>query len=208
MRRFLAAIPALLIPLAAAQAQSDFTRPRGPLMPPERGGASRPPPSALPGLANRPRNAPIESDVPTASLSPNAALFDAINRGDMAAARDAMARGADLESRNALGLAPIDAAVDQGRTDIAFYLLSARGTTRSSAPPPEAQPGTAPARNARASARPAPERNPPREASNARARQAAPRTSEARAVERAPAGGGGTPRPEAGFLGFDTGRGG
>ena len=49
-----------------------------------------------------------------------------------------MARGADLDARNVLGLTPTDAAVDQGRTEIMFFLLSVRGGTRSGGPPPEA----------------------------------------------------------------------
>ncbi|UFN50913.1 ankyrin repeat domain-containing protein [Roseomonas sp. OT10] len=209
MRRILAALPVILLPLGAAQAQSDFTRPRGPLTPPQQNNASRPPPAALPGLANRPRNAPIEAEVPSATLSPNAALFDAINRGDLAAARDAMARGADLDARNALGLAPIDAAVDQGRNEIAFYLLSARGTVRSSAPPPDQAAAAPPPRNARgASSRPAPApRSTARDARDTTVTRTRP-PAELRAAERAPVGGGGAPRPEAGFLGFDGGRGG
>ncbi|MBP0466644.1 ankyrin repeat domain-containing protein, partial [Roseomonas sp. PWR1] len=99
------------------------------------GAASRPP-AALPGLAARRAPEPIPGD-PNANLSPTAALFDAINRGDMAAARDAVNRGANLEERNVLGLTPVDAAVDQGRNEILFYLLSARATARGPAPPPD-----------------------------------------------------------------------
>ena len=100
--------------------------------------AKRPPPAALPGLQGRRAPEPIPGD-PTQSLPPNAALFDAINRGDLPAARDAVARGADTEARNVLGLTPVDAAVDQGRTEIMFYLLSVRGAPRIGGPPPEAE---------------------------------------------------------------------
>jgi hypothetical protein len=60
-------------------------------------------------------------------MSPNDALFDAINRGDVADARDAINRGAELSARNVLGLAPIDLSVDLGRNDITLLLLSMRG---------------------------------------------------------------------------------
>jgi len=60
-------------------------------------------------------------------MSPNDALFDAINRGDVAAARDAMSRGAELDARNVLGMTPMELSVDLGRNDISFLLLSYRG---------------------------------------------------------------------------------
>ena len=181
MRRLLlASLATLLLPVVAAQAQYDPTRPRGPLQPNTPGAAPAVAPPPLPGAGNGPGGA-IPSDKPVSSMSPNDELFDAITRGDMAAARDAVSRGADLEARNVLGLTPIDAAVDRGRNDIAFYLLSARASFRPSSP---------------SSA-------PPREAASSRPT----RTAEQAPTGRAPAGNGGTPRPEAGFLGFD-GRGG
>jgi len=155
-------------------------------------GAVRPPPPALPGLQGRVAPEPIPAD-PNVSLSPNAALFDAINRGDLPAARDAVARGAETESRNVLGLTPIDAAVDQGRTEIMFYLLSVRGATRVAPEPPQA---TAPARPAPAPRRPTP--------APAAALPEAPRA--APAGPRLWAGDGGAPIPSIGFLGFDAGR--
>jgi len=145
---------------------------------------------ALPGLAGR-RAAPVIEAEPNQILSPNAALFDAINRGDLAAVRDAVGRGANLRARNALGLAPVDAAVDQGRHEIAFYLLSARETGR----PAEQQPATpslAPPRPAPAAARPAP----------SRPTIAAP----AALPSIVWSGNGGAPQPAIGFLGFDAGR--
>ncbi|WP_338661405.1 ankyrin repeat domain-containing protein [Pararoseomonas sp. SCSIO 73927] len=190
-------------------------------MPTAQGGGSRPPPPALPGLANRRAVEPIPSETPSASLSPNDALFDAVNRGDLAAAREAMGRGADLNARNQLGLTPVDAAVDQGRNEIAFYLLSARGSAGSGptfapsepAPPPAARRGRngreAPAAAARAGAEEeadAPARpsgllsDPPRGARTGSSAPAAPVRA------RLFAGDGGSPRPEIGFLGFDAGR--
>ncbi|MFT8243746.1 hypothetical protein [Roseomonas sp. BN140053] len=220
MRRLtLLAVPLLLLPAFAAQAQLD-SRPRGPMTPQQGPSTDRPPPAALPGLANRPASEPIPSDTPSANMPPNAALFDAINRGDMAAAREAMSRGADLEARNALGLAPVDAAVDQGRNDIAFYLLSARAASRTVgepedafAPPPPAprnarQAGGRPSRGAERPQREAAER-PVREAPAARTRATREAASAPnRGLERASSADGGTPRPDAGFLGFNGGRGG
>ncbi|WP_368414387.1 hypothetical protein [Falsiroseomonas sp.] len=145
---------------------------------------------ALPGLAARRAPGPAAATVDPTALSPNAALFDAIARGDLGAARDAMGRGASLEARNPLGLTPLDAAVDHGRSDIVFYLLSTRDMTRG---PVISEP---------ASARPAPQPAAPRPAPQ---REAAP----APAVPRGAAlwaGNGGAARPEAGFLGFDAGR--
>lgn len=181
--------------------------------------AVRPPPPALPGLAGRRAPEPIPAETPSASLSPNAALFDAITRGDLPAAREAMARGADLNSRNQLGLTPVDAAVDQGRNEIVFYLLSARGSAGSGptfaptepAPPPAAtrrgragreaplSSAAVPETGEDAPARPSgPLSEPPRRGAGA----AAPVALRARLF----AGDGGSPRPEIGFLGFDAGR--
>ncbi|MBB5694620.1 ankyrin repeat domain-containing protein [Muricoccus pecuniae] len=207
-------ILALLAPDAGAQGVGRSAPP------PSAGPAPRPPPPALPGLAGRRAVEPIPADKPGINLSPNDALFDAINRGDLAAAREAMARGADLNARNQLGLTPVDTAVDQGRNEIVFYLLSARGSAGSGptiapsepAPPPQA------ARRGRAGRDPAappvleereeaPGRvsgllsDPPRGRGSAGA--AAP-VAPVRA--RLFAGDGGAPRPEIGFLGFDAGR--
>jgi hypothetical protein len=185
------------------------------------GQATRPPPPALPGLAGRRAVEPIPPETPTASLSPNDALFDAINRGDLAAARDAMGRGADLNARNQLGLTPVDAAVDQGRNEIVFYLLSARGSSGSGPSQAPAEPATPLPATAGRRGRAAGENlnapsvaslpgadEPPRaaatrEAPRGRAPSAAPALP-ARAVLFA--NDGGSPRPEIGFLGFDAGR--
>ncbi|MBR0647846.1 ankyrin repeat domain-containing protein, partial [Plastoroseomonas hellenica] len=138
-------LPILAVPLLLAAlpvfAQGLGNAPAGGPAAPRSGGqqpqrpAANSPPPALPGLAARRAPEPIPAD-PSRVLSPNAALFDAITRGDLPAARDAVSRGADLDARNVLGLTPVDAAVDQGRNEILFYLLSARGTARSPAPPP------------------------------------------------------------------------
>jgi ankyrin repeat protein len=200
-----AAAAALALPGAEAAAQMM----RGPVRPQQEEGARPAPPPALPGLQGRRAPAPIPAD-PAVNLAPNEALFDAIARGDLAAAREAVARGADVGARNVLGLTPIDSAVDQGRTEIMFYLLSVRGSTRggSGPPPPEAPaPPGGPAQAAGATAR----------AGTAAARRgatenAAPAVAARAAAQTAPsgprlwAGDGGSPLPSVGFLGFDVGR--
>jgi hypothetical protein len=192
----LAALAWLALPIADAAAQfgrSSANRVNRPTAEPQ-----RPPPPALPGLQYRRAPEPIPGD-PNANLSPNASLFDAINRGDLPAARDAVLRGADIESRNVLGLTPIDAAVDQGRTEIMFYLLSVRTGIRAAPPPAEAATPVAAASPARPGRRappvpaPAVERNVPVPMPMAR-------------NPRLWAGDGGAPQPEIGFLGFDAGR--
>jgi hypothetical protein len=195
----------LLLPLALPDMALAQGRTGGPLRgAPQQQAPVAPPVPALPGLAARRAPAPIQGD-PTANLSPNAALFDAINRGDLPAARDAVGRGANLEARNAIGLSPVDAAVDQGRHEIAFYLLSARDPTRSSAPPVDLGPGGL--------------GGPPplgptgrQERREAAALLAAQPRAAARGAPSAPRGprlwanDGGAPQPQVGFLGFDAGR--
>ena len=145
-------------------------------------------PAALPGLQGAGQRPVVPPSTPPAAMNPTDALFDAIARGDLAAARDAVRRGANLNERNALGLTPLDAAVDRARPDITFYLLSARGASGMA---PEGPPPAA----ARAPARPAPTRAAP-----------------VRAPAPAPVPGlpvrtdGGDPLPEIGFLGFDPRR--
>ena len=151
------------------------------------------PPDAIPGAKPRP-----DSVTPAthgmADLPPSEALFDAINRGDIISARDAISRGADLDATNLLGLTPIELSVDLGRNDISFLLLSLRGT--SSGARPTQQPAVAAATK-------------PQTAAERRAARRALAAS-APAVQKAPAqkpavyaGNSGTPVPAAGFLGFN-----
>jgi hypothetical protein len=91
------------------------------------------PPPAIPGAVSSGEAAPASKNA--AEMSPNDALFDAINRGDGAAARDAMNRGAQLDSKNVLGQTPIDAAIEANRNDITFLLLSLRGSVATAGPP-------------------------------------------------------------------------
>ena len=155
-------------------------------------------PAGLPGAQSAPGTAAPASQ-PTAMMEPTEALFDAINRGDIATARDAVNRGADLGGHNLLGMTPVQLSVDLARNDITFMLLAAGGGGQSAAPgAPSAaqllagkqptaksvkQAARKPARSVQTVAAPAPPQTP-----------------------RLFAGNGGTPIPTAGFLGFDTGR--
>lgn len=169
--------------------------------PPPQAGAQRARPPALPGLAARRAPDPIPADE-NANLSPTPALFDAITRGDLAAARDAVNRGADLNAQNALGLTPTDWAVDQGRNDILFYLLSARGMAGGSSGPSNARSAAA-ARAEQERAERAAREEAVRIARQNAARGAGPTIS---LKPRLFANDGGAARLEAGFLGFDAGR--
>jgi hypothetical protein len=157
------------------------------------------PPPALPGAAeNASRAAPAVR--PPNDLEPTDALFDAINRGDISSARDAISRGADLQGRNILGMTPMELSVDLGRNDISFLLLSMRAGDdgRGRQPPATAtaaKPG--PTKTTKQAARP----------TGTTAKQAAsapvPATQQ---TARLFGGDGGAPIPNAGFLGFDTSR--
>jgi ankyrin repeat protein len=84
---------------------------------------ANPPPVAIPGA--RPRtDAVAPAERAASDLPPTEALFDAINRGDIVTARDAISRGADLDGTNLLGVTPLELSVDLGRNDISFLLLS------------------------------------------------------------------------------------
>lgn len=83
-----------------------------------------PAPEAVPGTRAREPAAPATRQ--SVDMSPNEALFDAINRGDTPGVRDALNRGAELDAVNVLGLTPMELSVDLGRNDISFLLLSMR----------------------------------------------------------------------------------
>jgi hypothetical protein len=165
---------------------------RGPKAAPDK--PPEPPPDAVPGAKARQPAAPMTRA--PGDLQPTEALFDAINRGDIASARDALNRGADLNGVNVLGMTPMELSVDLGRNDITFLLLSMRGEdagrgsramARSEAPPakPVQVKGT-PAKQRVVSAKPAPVAAKP---------VATPKLF---------ANDGGTPLPSAGFLGFGS----
>jgi len=163
--------------------------------PPDQATRTAPAPPALPGARSTPAEvAPPER--PPNDMPPTEALFDAINRGDLPAARDALNRGADLHGHSVLGLTPLELSVDLGRNDISFLLLSMRGggPGEGSGPPPAtvaAAPAPPPSRGRRAPA-PTP--------------VAQVRPPPAPARPQLFAGNGGAPVPQAGFLGFDAGR--
>ena len=190
------ALPALLLAYSlastAALAQSAANNPNNAVSlrpkPEETLGKPRPaPPPALPGAQSRSDAAPATK--PPTDMAPNDALFDAINRGDIVAARDALSRGADLNARNLLGMSPMELSVDLGRNDISFLLLSMRGGS-----PREMTGG-----QEQAIARTAPP-----------SAKAVPLVKAATHTERASpvlfANDGGAPVPDAGFLGFDASR--
>jgi hypothetical protein len=155
------------------------------------------PPPALPGASAK-RTTVAPPTISSLDMEPNDALFDAINRGDIGAARDAINRGADLHARNVLGMTPLELSVDLGRNDISFLLLSMRagdddGRSQAAAQNAAGEPPPVKATRQVASRRPA--------GPAARTRQPAP-TQTARLFS----GDGGTPIPNAGFLGFDPTR--
>ena len=157
------------------------------------------PPPVLPGTKVSPEAAaPTQS---TADMSPTEALFDAINRGDLASARDAVNRGADLHGENLLGLTPLDLSVDLGHNDISFMLLSMRDGDASSRA--LARRGTEPGG---AEQNDAVLRGGTRAFGRSRVTAASAEEPVAESPRFYP-GNGGTPIPAAGFLGFDTGRG-
>jgi len=163
-------------------------------------------PPSLPGT-----KAPVEAAAPTmspADMSPTDALFDAINRGDIAAARDAVNRGADMRGLNILGLTPLELAVDLGRNDISFLLLSMRdgdSSSRSATRTGTGAGGTGAGGTGQADAL-LRGGSAPRAASRPRVAAASsgpPAEPSAGEQPRLYSGNGGAPIPAAGFVGFD-----
>ena len=165
--------------------QPPFKDQKGQVKPPE------PRAAALPGA--RPGIGAMPADKNVADLAPNEALFDAINRGDIGSARDAVNRGAQIDAQNVLGMTPLELSVDLSRNDITFFLLSMRGTNADHHGQP---PMVATVEKASAKAR----------------GQAGRALGQDGGAEAEPRGGAapvhagpsdpGTPVPEAGFLGF------
>ncbi len=150
------------------------------------------PPPALPGA--RSGAAAAAQRAPT-DMAPNEAMFDGVNRGDIAAVRDAISRGADLNAVNVLGITATDLAVDLGRNDISFLLLSMRGAIAPRGAQTRAANQPAPASTARSAPRAQAASVPP----------ARPSSREAAVSRPVAYSGGDTPAPSAGFLGFATG---
>jgi hypothetical protein len=160
------------------------------------GAVEKPPdatPDAVPGAKARVPAAPATRAM--ADMQPTDALFDAINRGDIAAARDALNRGADLNGVNVLGMTPMESSVDLGRNDISFLLLSMRGEDAgrgSRAMAHDTQGAPASKKVARGTKqKPNTVRGP------------APVAAKPVATPKLFANDGGAPLPSAGFLGFD-----
>ncbi len=150
-------------------------------------------PDAVPGAKARAPAAPATRAF--SDMQPTDALFDAINRGDIAGARDALNRGADLNGVNVLGMTPMELSVDLGRNDISFLLLSMRGEdagrgSRAVAHDTQAAPAS---KKVAREARPKP----------GTARAAATVKVRPVATPKLFANDGGAPLPSAGFLGFD-----
>lgn len=156
-----------------------------------------PAPAAVPGAKARDQAAPATRMA--SDMQPTEALFDAINRGDIAAARDSLNRGADLGGVNILGMTPMELSVDLGRNDISFLLLSMRGEDSGRGARAVGRDTT----QAVASAKPG---QPPKAV--AVVKHGAPANAAVAAkpvaTPRLFANDGGRPQPNAGFLGFDS----
>ncbi len=152
---------------------------------------------ALPGAVST-TDAVAPASKPAAEMSPNDALFDAIERGDLPAVRDALSRGAQLEAHDVLGETPLELAVDLGWHAIAFTLLSMRGAASGD---DSGQGGVADISVlSRAEAKAAAVTRLPEAAPRASTGLAVPRAGTIQtAAEDAFAG---TPNPASGFLGF------
>ncbi len=153
------------------------------------------PPPAIPGAVSD--EATATSGHVSADMEPTAALFDAINRGDVTSAKEALGRGADLHGKNVLGQSPLDMAIDLNRSDITFVLLSMRNSENgapvasvASVDPDAASPATV--RRGRHG----------RNARLAGADGTATRAGSRNAPLQRIASDAGTPKPEVGFLGF------
>jgi hypothetical protein len=149
-------------------------------------------PDAVPGAKARAPAAPASKAV--LDMQPTDALFDAINRGDITAARDALNRGADLNGVNILGMTPMELSVDLGRNDISFLLLSMRGEDAG--------------RGSRVDARDTAPAAKPKKGTEVVRRGTQPKpvpvAAKPVATPKLFANDGGAPVPNAGFLGFDS----
>jgi ankyrin repeat protein len=115
---------------------------------------------------------------------PTAALFAAIVKGDDGAAQTAVGRGANLNAQNQFGETPLDLAIALNRTGITFLLLQTRNelAAQTGGPEPMGAPWTL---------------NSPSPATQKAATPVmAPQPRVSLPTD------GGTPNPNAGFLGF------
>ena len=187
----------------AAPAPSSEPAPISPLSSPQNQPSQSPdddkdkkpaPPAALPGASSAIGAAP--ATMSAKDMDPNTALFDAVNRGDIEAAKDALNRGADLGATNPLGQTPLDMSIDLERHAITFLLLSMRQGGASTGAPAIAYAADA---------------APKDKAHGKKARHGHRASDDATLADasdtatprvRQISAGGGTPQPQAGFLGF------
>lgn len=187
--------------VSATWAQMPGSGPTGKnhMIPRTGGGAGEKPavaaPDAIPG--SKPREGAAPPTRIAGDMQPTEALFDAINRGDIAAARDALNRGADQNGANILGLTPMELSVDLGRNDISFLLLSMRGEDSGRGSRAVAGGGPAPG------ARPV-QATKPAAAGAPAVTATAQAVAKPRATPKLFANDGGAPIPSAGFLGFGS----
>ncbi|GBR63239.1 MAG: ankyrin repeat domain-containing protein [Acetobacter syzygii] len=87
------------------------------------------PPASIPGAEGGDDEAGEGGGHPNKDVEPTVALFEAINRGSVSAAREAINRGADLNGHNILGQTPLDMSIDLNRNPITFLLLSLRNSS-------------------------------------------------------------------------------
>jgi hypothetical protein len=170
--------------------------------PEQKKGPAEPP--ALPGAASR-----ADRVAPSAAgqiADPTEALFDAINRGDIASARDAIDRGADLGGQSVLGMTPLDLSVDLGRNDITFLLLSLRGADSRPRSAGSSQTARGTAQGAPPQAGKLAAATPAKPPARAPARPTAAARPVAMPVAQQIAGDSGVPDPAVGFLGFGPSR--
>ena len=102
--------------------------------------------AAAPATLTRAQGTPPPPSGTAAEI--NKRLFDAINGNDLEAVKQSVEEGADVEARNPFGMTAVDLAVDLGRYEIAFYLMSFRSTggdAGTAAIPPPPAPAPAPA---------------------------------------------------------------
>jgi ankyrin repeat protein len=160
---------------------------------------SAPQAPALPGAQSNPDDVAKATNT---DLPPTDALFDAVNRGDIATSRDAIARGADLNAHNVLGMTPLDLSVDLGRNDITFLLLSLRGST----PPADTMTQAAAAKATKPAGKPQLTKvasEHPHIAPRAQARPIPVSSpNQGKTLREFVSAGPGTPVPQDGFLGF------
>jgi hypothetical protein len=208
-------VAAASLPGHQAMAQAALPQPTsmGPVVQGGNGNqAGQPSVGGLPGAR---KSGPVQQGtIDSTLLSPNDELFDAINRGDITAARDALSRGADLSATDAVGQTPVDLSVSLARNNITFLLvtlLHAGGGDITDAQGPMAQPPAntlgLSSKDQKAVSTPVGFFSPPPTAATKSTRTkryepAAARSATSSSTTSAYAGGGGSPNAAAGFVGF------